>query len=341
MIRPLVLLALALTACASPEADEDPRRLPWKPVATVAFGDDGQTSLVPLPTADGRVALRVTSDPGVCFQVQAADDLAAPFVGTECHDCAWRTPMMRDAGLLVLDGPAAGLERIGFGHVDCDTLTPTAGPGTLTIERLVTGVVERPAFALRLVTSAAVDASALSRDVGTALGGFTVRVVDTIHVDDRPLRLVGPADRAPLQALLDELPRKDEGVIDVVIGPCLQRETAFDTVPLAGFTPSVPGGAGPGDAVFVSRRTCGSRDETPDDPAVIARLVAHELGHYLGLHHPEEEDGTLDDLSSTGTDNLMHREPLLRDAEGLTPEQHARLLAHPFVADLKAREFPQ
>ena len=72
-------------------------------------------------------------------------------------------------------------------------------------------------------------------------------------------------------------------------------------------------------------------NETIRSPGRRNFTLAHELGHYLGLHHPEEADGTQDDLASTNTDNLMHREPLLRDAEGLTSEQHARLLAHPFV----------
>lgn len=330
-MRSLVLLALALTACGTPEADEAVRRLPWEPVATVAFDDAGQTSLVSLPPADGRVALRVRSHTSLCFQVQVADELAAPFAGTECQDCNWRTATMQEAGVLVLDGAAADLGSIGFGHVDCETLTPTPGTGTLTIERLVTDAPAQPTVALRLVSVDAVDAQVLASDVSAALGGVEVRVVEKARIDDRLLRLVGPGDRAPLRALLEELPPRNEGVVDVVIGPCLERDTAFNTVRLAGFTPSVPGGAGPGDGVFVSRRTCGSRDDTPDDPAVVARLVAHELGHYLGLHHPEEEDGTRDDLASTGTDNLMHREPLLRDAEGLTSEQHARLLAHPFV----------
>ena len=39
----------------------------------------------------------------------------------------------------------------------------------------------------------------------------------------------------------------------------------------------------------------------------------------------------MDDLASTDTHNLMHREPLRSDASGLTEEQRTRMLAHPFI----------
>lgn len=88
------------------------------------------------------------------------------------------------------------------------------------------------------------------------------------------------------------------------------------------------------DAVFVARTHCGFEDSSPVSETVIARLAAHEIGHYLGLSHPEELDGSEDDLPSPNNNNLVNRIPLSANAVGLTVEQHERILAHPFVVNM-------
>lgn len=335
MLRALPLL-LALTACATPGAEHDRAGpgLTWRPLATVDLDVTGLTPPVDLPAAQDRVALRVHAADG-CLQVVSALDangaeLAAPFAGPECAACAWRTSMIRRSGLLVLEGRAEGLSQITFGRVDCRTMARVDGDGVVEIERSQTLAPATPALRLRVSSSTDVDLSRLADTVGAELG-VALDVVSTVAIAADELVLDGRSDVAALAALVDTLPPRPDGVIDVIIGPCLIREDPFGATRLAGLTPRVPGGAGPADAVFVSRQTCGSRDARPDRPEVLARLVAHELGHYLGLFHPEEEDGTLDEFADTSIDNLMHRFALLRRAQGLSGAQLDRLVAHPFV----------
>ena len=327
-----------MAACAAPEQRAAPAG-PWQPLTSVTFdAATGHSESVSLPASEGRVALRISSTPDTCFQVIGATDasgveLAQPFAGPECVDCAWRTAMVREAGVLVLTGPAEGLSSVQFGRVDCQSMAGIVGPGAVTVERLITSVPSEPTLALRLVSTTEVDVARLAEDLAAELAGVRIEIVATVTIAPRELRLDGRSDVAALAALIADLPPQDDGVIDVVIGPCLIRADPFSTQRLAGLTPRIPGGAGPADAVFISRQTCGSRDDSPDRPEVVARLVAHELGHYLGLFHPEEADGTVDAFVDTAIDNLMHRFPLLRDAQGLTDAQYARLIAHPFVRE--------
>lgn len=309
----------------------------WATVATLRFDSTtGRSDSVALAEATGRVALRLEGAADTCFQVAeaiAADHtvVAEPFTGAYCADCAWRTSTIRQAGLLVLEGRAAGLRSLSLQRVDCQTTAPIRGPGTVVVRRLEAPAPVSPTVSLRLIGSTAVDPDAVARHVAENLAGLRVAVVERLAIDDGELRLEGQSDQAALVDLLADLPPADEGVIDVVIGPCLTRRDPFSTTRLAGLTPRIPGGAGPADAVFVSRPTCGTRDTRAADPARLARVVAHEIGHYLGLFHPQEADGTVDDLPDTDTTNLMHRMPLVSDAHGLSPAQRARLLAHPFV----------
>jgi hypothetical protein len=62
--------------------------------------------------------------------------------------------------------------------------------------------------------------------------------------------------------------------------------------------------------------------------------MAHELGHYLGLYHAVEADGSTDQLDDTGAANLMFHQPGTEAATGLSPTQAVVMRAHPAVARL-------
>lgn len=62
-----------------------------------------------------------------------------------------------------------------------------------------------------------------------------------------------------------------------------------------------------------------------------ARVLAHEIGHYLGLYHTVELDGLADTLDDTTADNTMNPRPTLATAAGFTPSQGRVMRMHPAV----------
>ena len=120
----------------------------------------------------------------------------------------------------------------------------------------------------------------------------------------------------------------------VIFVPCL-RELGLlgaNGASAAGITPRIPGGAGL-DAIFVATRTCfgdnlgGARYPHPSS---LGRTVAHELGHYLGLHHTVGLGARGDDhLADTGPDNLMHPQPATASTCRITPMQAEVIRHHP------------
>jgi hypothetical protein len=70
--------------------------------------------------------------------------------------------------------------------------------------------------------------------------------------------------------------------------------------------------------------SCGGLTPQPRflGPEPLGAVIAHELGHFLGLYHVLEADGTEDQLVDTDphAPNLMQRMPSA-DATSLSPEQ--------------------
>ena len=64
-------------------------------------------------------------------------------------------------------------------------------------------------------------------------------------------------------------------------------------------------------------------------PPYFTRVLAHELGHYLGLYHSVERDGRVDTLDDTGEANLMNALPTLAAARGLSTSQVEIARRHP------------
>ena len=102
-----------------------------------------------------------------------------------------------------------------------------------------------------------------------------------------------------------------------------------------GFVPRIPDGlAAPGRAhgVFIRGRACREGSASITWPTgYLARLIAHELGHYLGLYHSVEEDGTADLLADTDAGNLMSFRPSTTGSPSFSASQFRIMRRHPAV----------
>jgi hypothetical protein len=147
-----------------------------------------------------------------------------------------------------------------------------------------------------------------------------------------------PSDPSPLALLLQQGRglAEDPASISVVFAGCLRA------MPLVGpradpdgYTPRIPGGYGNADAVFVRGSLCDTAGPVRIawSGSALGRVLAHELGHYLGLYHTVEADGTVDQLDDTGAgaDNLMYFEPSVASATGLSATQGQIARRHPLV----------
>ena len=128
-----------------------------------------------------------------------------------------------------------------------------------------------------------------------------------------------------------------EGAIPIVISGC----SYFNVAPSGlrrepfGFTHRIPGGFSFGDQDYVLLRTreCGFSKAPSYLPSKLwARIVAHEIGHYLGLFHTMELDGRRHHLGSIGNHNLMNHSPTQQGSgTKLTARQRIVARSHPYL----------
>lgn len=358
-------LAAAMTAllagCEVEDLDDEAARSDWIDVAVVRFADDGVAADLQLPAGEPLAAwaLRAATDPGVCFQLASLVDgegrapIDGRSAGPYCRDCELRTSVAVEAGVFVLPREEGRLEpdrglSLRFARVDCRTLTPLTEPHdrpALHIEALpLPALPERATIDLRFLVAAGSILSgdddrqralmaALEQEL--ASGGLTPRLVETRDLAAPLDRLRFHAgDPGELAAALAEVEPTGEATIDVVFGGCLLHDDPFFGPPAAvdGYTPRIPGGAGPADAVFMPGRDCLAGPAPLDVPVrTQARVLAHEIGHYLGLYHTVELDGLADTLDDTTADNTMNPRPTLATAAGFTPSQARVMQMHPAV----------
>ncbi|MFV8749552.1 hypothetical protein ACNOYE_03250 [Nannocystaceae bacterium ST9] len=331
----------------------------WIEVTATHFAGDGESELVTVPVQGSvaALALRVSSDPGVCFQLSAlVDGGGATLVegrtpGSFCRECGLRSSVALESGVFVFPADAVALAGEGvslrFGRVDCETLTPLGDPDDRAPLRIDAQTIAAGHDAIDLRFLVAADSilagdparqqaifAALTDELASA--GLSPRLVAVVDLP-APAEDVRfhAGDHAALADLLRDAPARDESAIDVVFGGCLLYDDPIFGPPraLEGYTPRIPGGAGPADAVFMPGRDCFAIGAEPVDLPVEAQahVLAHELGHYLGLYHAVEADGLLDPLDDTDANNIMHYRPGLATSIGFSPMQGRVMQTHAAV----------
>jgi hypothetical protein len=360
-----VALTVLLAGCLV-DLDADPELAgsgddgAWVEVGSTRFEGDGESGRVVVPAQEpcAAVALRVTTDPGVCFQLRSVVDgegravVEGRSAGPFCRDCELRSSVAVEAGVFVLAREAGRFEpetgvSLRFSRVDCVTLTPLTGaedrPPLRVATQPIAAVPEQATIDLRFhIAESSIlfgdedRQQALVNHLGQELApaGLTPRLVETRDLDALPADLRFHAgDPAALAAVLATTPAKEEPSIDVVFGGCLFYDDPIFGPPrvVDGYTPVIPGGAGPADGVFMPGLDCFAEGAGPVDLPVRAQahVLAHELGHYLGLYHAVEADGLTDALADTGPDNIMHFNPGLATAVGFSPSQGRVMRMHP------------
>ena len=278
-----------------------------------------------------------------------------------CPDCAWRSTAQRGRAIFIFPNDGSTLQQSGapeirLGLWDCDLRIPL---------RPVPSAEERPALRISMAWQPEVPADRwLQLDLLIADGSgagprgaaflnrleeelnrhflparIRPRVTRTVTLENLPLYLpVGVRDRSGFDLVHGSLQEKapevrETPVVPVVLGTCLQWEdpvegTGFDYV---GLVPALPGGLRPEqpDHLLIAGRDCGNPQvHLPWTVPTLGRLLAHELGHYLGLYHSVEPDGSTDHLDDTdGTDRMG-------DVWGdgsFTPSQIRIMRQHPYL----------
>lgn len=324
---------------------------------------------VPWLAGQGGVAFRVSGDAGECFQVDSmTDDGGHAYVvpsdyGPFCVTCEQRTSVAVGGGLFVYPsrgGPfaPAGSLHVQLGLRDCASFTSYAcdtGPAPPLSARTLALPPPRQSGAIGLrallcpssvfypsgggdaeLANLLYQVNALLAPVGLVASYSSVNRLPAGAVCDATF---SPSDPSALAALLQQGRglAEDAATLSVVFAGCLLAEQPVlgaRTEP-DGYTPRIPGGSGDADAVFVRGSLCDTagRVSIAWSAAALGRVLAHEVGHYLGLYHTVEADGTLDQLDDTSAvaDNLMYFQPSVASATGLSATQGEIARRHPLV----------
>lgn len=307
---------------------------------------------LPIDEAGRGLTFDVSGAGDHCFQVDRLTKgsrilIDGPEPGIFCQTCSERAQVAHGGARFVFPSTsedlAHGPANVTIGLRDCVTLTPIAPPAeglTLDVRARALGTPPR-----RGVVKVDVLVTASSIHAGTTLP-WLAPALDEVFASAGLHTLVtvrstsgkgdarfSTGDSRALVSVLGDAPTS--GDVRVILAGCLElRDDVTGLVrEVQGYTPHVPGGAGPADAVFIQGTLCGTPQPIPVNwsDASLARVIAHEMGHYLGLYHPVEDDGTLDPLSDTDEHNQMARRPTDATARGFTPMQGAVMRRHPSV----------
>lgn len=287
-----------------------------------------------------------------------------------CTACTQKVFSGHGYGLFVFpnDGnPLAGPDTIRFrvqmrdcryGVIATGSLHPDL-PASVRVEVSSEGSLSEspsmPTLGVRVAVfpSAEVDPATWSEAIATMTGLFAAAGIQVEM--EGPSTVASPLEKLVFGAgVTDQLDAafaeamvvlsaglSDTRFLPVMLVPCLER---YDPVtqgnePVAGTSPRIPGGspvAGAASGVFVATGSCLGAGGL-SEPHIwttgpqLGLLLAHEMGHYLGLYHSDTAQSN--HRVPAGQNSIMNSRVLLVDpaAASFSPAQQDVLLRHPDV----------
>lgn len=331
----------------------------------------GQTAAMPELGTDGAALfIEAPVDRTECFQLDGLVDTAgqnpmAEVEGTtNCPDCGQRAqPGLGSALVLVAPRPlaaATSFRAVRVSARDCLTgnplppwsphlplrltLAPLANappPGATTGVRLAfyldgTDLLDKQPGAFLQEVHAHVAAVFSQARIAIEVASICVFQSGQVKTVYSPGKLAGL--RQVWATAKMHCPHAP-GELPVVITGCLHRQSGIQTLetfPLGEVThiPGAESGLVQPDFIALAGRDCGVGAPKVWSSWSLGQVLAHEIGHFLGLFHTVEADASSDDLSDTSAANLMNFNPVATSSVGLSPTQVQIMRRHPLLRGL-------